>query len=81
MNMPGFTAEASLRSITSVYRAAASIRSKTEEVEPMFILCSSEASPVIECCVFSDVFPYEPYRCTRTPNPLPELFPVFPQPT
>jgi hypothetical protein len=75
MNMPGFTAEASLGSITRVYRAAASIVSKTDEVQMQTLFfCLGEL--LDHCCRCDD----DGYNCRCFRLPLPELFPVFPEP-
>lgn len=74
MNMPGFTAEASLRSTTSVYRTAASIVSKTDAVQMQMFFCMGNRGEV--CCQCWD----DGSNCHCRRRPLPELFPRFPQP-
>jgi hypothetical protein len=65
MNMPGFTAEASLRSITRVYRASAGIISKTDQVQMQMLLCFGP--PGYEtCCECLDEPPYDCYCHPRT---------------
>ena len=65
MNMPGFTAEASLRSTTSVYRAVGRLVSKTDEVQMQLYFCMGELQDV--CCHVSD----DGYdlHCVRRPKP------------
>jgi hypothetical protein len=75
MNMPGFTAEASLRSTTSVYRATAGIVSKSGGVQ-MQIMSWCYVRPGFEgvflrCCRCSDYGE----NCFCYNEPLPELFP------
>ena len=77
MNMPGFTAEAALRSITRVYRASASIVSKTHEIQMQMVLCDGP-SGYETCCTCSDARPSDCYECLYPDIlPSPELFSEF----
>jgi len=71
MNMPGFTAEASLRSTTSVYRAVGRLVSKTDDVQMQYFFCMGENQDV--CCHYTDQYDL---HCVRRPHL--KLFPELP---
>jgi len=73
MNTPGFTAEASLRSTTSVYRATAGIVSKSGGIQMQRISwCYPRPGfgSWQQCCVWSGDL-WDPPQCYN--EPLPEL--------
>jgi hypothetical protein len=75
MNIPGFTAEASLRSTTNIYRATANIVSKPNEVQMQWLYCYRDYDTgFTRCCRGSDDHdPFAFTTCYRVPPP--ELFP------